>query len=512
MRLELLCDSIGIECPEESKNLEILGISTDSRRVRAGEMFVCIRGLHSDGHTYIRSAIEKGAACILTDRYDPWQEEEDCVFLSCGDTRRAAAYLYDAWYDCPSKKLKIIGVTGTNGKTSVTHMIKGILETAMLRCGIIGTVGCSMTGEKRISPQNEGTLFNMTTPDPEELYFLLNEMVKAEVEYVVMEVSSHALSLGKVAPILFEAAIFTNLTPEHLDFHKSMDAYAEAKEMLFARSKCSIINMDSPYGKRMAQAALAKCLLCTAEDRDGDYCAEEIGYRGSDGVEYRLRSLRTRLRLACPIPGSFTVMNSMQAAICALELGISPAVIKIALSSAVSVKGRMERVRLGIDADFHVFIDYAHTPDAIEQLLRTSRALLKPKGRLVILFGCGGDRDRTKRAVMGEIASRLADLVILTSDNCRGEDPLKILAEIEAGILPNSSYRVIPDREAAIRYAITQAQRGDLILLAGKGHEEYEIRGEKRLPFSEREIARAAFLSRKNVRNEEKDPGTEPNV
>ncbi|MBQ8415717.1 MAG: UDP-N-acetylmuramoyl-L-alanyl-D-glutamate--2,6-diaminopimelate ligase [Clostridia bacterium] len=512
MYLEVLCRSVGILCPEEVKTVEIQGISTDSRTVRAGDMFVCIRGLHSDGHTYIREAVQKGAACILTDRYDFGWETGNSVFLRCGDTRRAAAYLYDAWYGHPSKKLKIIGVTGTNGKTSVTHMIKGILETAMLRCGIIGTVGCSITGGTALLAKGANPLANMTTPDPEELYFLLSEMVKAGVEYVVMEVSSHALALGKVAPIEFAAAIFTNLTPEHLDFHKTMEAYAKAKELLFEQAKLSVINIDSPYGKRMAEAARGKSILCTAEDRDGDYCAEEISYRGSNGVDFRLRSLCTRLRLACPIPGSFTVMNAMQAAICALELGISPAVIKIALSSSVSVRGRMERVKLGLDAEFSVFIDYAHTPDAMEKLLRTSRELLKPKGQLVILFGCGGDRDRTKRAVMGEIASRLADRVILTSDNCRGEDPLKIIAEIEAGIAPDVSFKVIPDREAAIRYAIMNARRGDLILLAGKGHEEYEIRGNERFPFCEREIARAAFCDRRRMENDEKDAGMEPNV
>ncbi len=495
MKLKELCRGAGLICPEAAEECEITGISTSSERVRAGEMFVCIRGLRYDGHDYIDQAIKHGAACILTDRYANVSAQGSTVFLQCSDSREAVARLYHAWYGSPGEHIKLIGVTGTNGKTSVTHMIRAILEASMYRTGLIGTVGCFSAGGVRMQTAAADALANMTTPDPEILYRVLAEMRADGVEYVVMEVSSHALELKKLAPLRFEAAVFTNLTPEHLDFHKTMDAYAAAKAKLMSCSKLAVCNADSPYAPFMERHATGRVMTCTAGENEADFCAEEIAV-GESGVSYRLRSLRTRLQLSCPVAGSFTVMNSMQAAICALELGCSPAVIKTALAALPPITGRMERVRLGFGADFTVLIDYAHTPDALEKLLRTARGLCRRGGRLTLLFGCGGDRDRAKRPVMGEIASRLADEVIVTSDNSRSEDPMQIIREIVAGMSHKMPACIIPEREKAITYAVHHARAGDILLLAGKGHEEYEITREGKRAFSEKEIVKRAYAAR----------------
>jgi len=498
--LKGLCEHAEIFCPAYAENIEITGIETDSRRVEKGEMFVCIRGLHTDGHAYIEDAIERGASCIVVDRYAIIPTDSRVVYLQCGDCRRAVAYLYDAWYGEPGRRLKLIGVTGTNGKTSVSHMVYAILEASLHRCGIIGTVGCRI-GERMLETSPEDPLANMTTPDPKTLYRILCEMAEAGAEYVVMEVSSHALTLEKTAPLSFECAIFTNLTPEHLDFHKTMENYAHAKAKLFGAARLSVINADSPYASLIEKSVRGRCVSCTVKGADADFSAEEIQTDSPRGTEYRLCSIGTRLRLSCRIPGSFTVMNSMQAAVAALSLGCTPATVKNVLSTLDPIKGRMEYVRLGIEADFSVLIDYAHTPDALEKLLVTARSLKKEGGRTVVLFGCGGDRDKTKRAIMGEIATRLSDFAIVTSDNPRMEDPTQIIREILAGIGADAAYRVIPDREEAIRFAVMNAKEKDLIVLAGKGHEEYEITRTGKRAFSERNIVKDAFESRKRIKN-----------
>ena len=512
MKLKLLCDAAGIDCQAEFFELEIGDICTDSRQRMQRAMFVCVRGTHVDSHNYIEQAIEQGAVCILTDcDYFAKEWQEGIVYLQCEDPRQALAHMWHAWYGFPCNDLKIIGVTGTNGKTSVAHMLRTILRTSWHTCGIIGTVGCE--SESGVIESSDGVgLANLTTPDPRDLYRIFAQMRDEGVEYIVMEVSSHALVLGKLAPITFEAAVFTNLTPEHLDFHKTMDAYAAAKAMLFQKTKLAVGNADSPYCDKILGEAICRCVTCTAKGADADYAATEIELPSQNGVAYRLSSRLTHLRISCPIAGEFTVMNSMQAAVCALELGCSPAAVKTALATMGGVKGRMERVRLGLEADFSVLIDYAHTPDALEKLLLTARNLVQKGGRTVVLFGCGGDRDQSKRAVMGEIATRLADHVIITSDNSRGEDPMKIICQIVAGIPPQKAYTVIPDRAAAIRYAVENAKAGDLILLAGKGHEEYEIVGGERRPFCEGSLVKEAFRARMRVQNGEDTTKGEPTV
>lgn len=496
MKLRFLCDAARIECPRELAELSVDAIETDSRRVRQNSLFVCIRGLHTDGHTYVGDACRAGASCVLIEEEADCEIPEGIAVLRTRNTRRAVSCLFNAWYGFPTRQLRFIGVTGTNGKTSVTHMLRSILEASFCRCGLIGTVGCESVG-RHLDARGHNALANMTTPDPDVLYRILAEMVNDGVEYVLMEVTSHALALEKLAPIRFDAAIFTNLTPEHLDFHGTMDAYAEAKAKLFSASDRSIVNLDSPYATQMLAYANGKKVTCSYRGR-ADYMVEDVEM-GEGGVSYRLCSARSKLRIRCPIPGEFSIVNSMQAAVCALELGFGAAKIKDALASLAGVRGRMERVKLGLQADFTVMIDYAHTPDALENLLRTANAMRRTGGRTVLLFGCGGDRDREKRPIMGKIASQNADFVILTSDNSRSEDPMRILEEILSGIEPNTDYTVIPDRAEAIRYAIRSARADDLILLAGKGHEEYEITGEGRRPFFEKEIVREAFEERSRM-------------
>ena len=503
MKLERLCAAANISCPT-GRGDEVAAICTDSRTVVPDSLFICIPGIHTDGHTCVAQAVANGARWVLTQEGYGFERLPDVVYLQAPDTRRASAILYDAFYGFPSRKMKFVGVTGTNGKTTVTHLLRSILEANLSKCGLIGTVGCESAG-RVLENRMYNRLANMTTPDPSELYRMLSEMADDGVEYVLMEVTSHALALGKLEPLTFEAAIFTNLTPEHLDFHHTMDAYADAKAELFAKSKLSILNLDSPYASRMRARAAGRFVTCSVLHPDADYRAEAVQIKGKSGVQYVLRSDHSRMTVQCGVPGAFNVMNSMQAAICAAELGVGAATIKIALASVTGVRGRMERMRLGVNADFSVIIDYAHTPDALEKLLRTARDLCERNQRVVLVFGCGGDRDRGKRPLMGAVASRYADDVIVTSDNSRSEDPETIIREILEGMDPQKPCRVIPDRKSAIREAVLTAKKGDLILLAGKGHEEYEITKEGRKPFFEREIVLSAFAERQKER--QKDEG-----
>ena len=496
MKLGILCTSAGLFCPPEHAGMEISEIVTDSRLACPGSLFICIDGLHTDGHTYIEEAVRRGACCVLVQAGAPADVPAGVCRLAAENTRSASALLYNAYYGDPCARLKFIGVTGTNGKTTVTHMLRAILEASLCRCGLIGTVGCESAG-RHLENRMQNRLANMTTPDPPELYRMLAEMAEDGVEYVLMEVTSHALALGKLEPISFEAGIFTNLTPEHLDFHGTMDAYADAKAKLFRKSKLSVVNLDADYAGRMLAAASGRATTCAETDAGADYKAEAVRVIGQTGVDYELHSGRSRLHIHCPVPGRFTVMNSMQAAVCALELGFGASAVKIALGALAGIRGRMERLRLGVEADFSVIIDYAHTPDALEKLLRTAKDSCTEGQRVVVLFGCGGDRDRSKRPMMGAVAARYADAVIVTSDNSRSEDPQAIIEEILTG-MNREDVTVIPDRREAIRYAILHARPGDLILLAGKGHEEYEINRSGRARFSEREIAMQAFEEKRS--------------
>ncbi len=498
MKLKILCKAADVECPKERGTVEISSIVTDSRKAVKGCLLICIRGIHTDGHEYIEQALQNGCVAVLVEEGSAVTLPRDVTVLRAKSTRRAAAMLYNAWYGDPVSHLHLIGVTGTNGKTSITYLLRAILESAGYRCGLIGTVTCESVG-RRINSCSDDPLANMTTPDPEVLYGLLAKMVHDGVEYVVMEVSSHALALEKVAPIVFDVGIFTNLTAEHLDFHRTMEAYALAKAELFAKSRISIINHDSPYASKIESSALGNVIRCSQKILT-DACASDVRF-SENGVKYDLHFRGETATIYSPIAGLFTVMNTMQAALAAKCLGVDLEIIKKTLSTVRGIKGRMEFVEIDTK-EFRVLIDYAHTPDALKRLLQSAQRIKKPLGRVVLVFGCGGDRDRSKRGEMGRIASLYADLVIVTSDNSRGEEPCDIIREICQGICPQSEYRVIPDRREAIRCAIVQAKQDDLILLAGKGHEEYEIIRDKKLPFSEKEIVRTAFAERTQQRSD----------
>ena len=496
MQLEVLLKEIkGFRCGNgfNAYDLEITGICRDSSKVEEGSLFVAIEGLRNDGHNFIPEAISRGARVLAVSeraieegRFDP--QKISIPILVFDDTRWAAAWLYSAWYGHPEKKIKMVGVTGTNGKTSVSRLIYEILNAGDMPCGLIGTTGSrSHKCEIQTRPQDPNA--NMTTPDPEELYRILSDFVSCGCEYAVMEVTSHALTLSKVAPIEFSLSVFTNLSEDHLDFHGDMDSYFLAKAKLFEQSLRAVINYDDRYGRLLADKIKIPFSACSAEGREVDRAAEDIHFFGERGIEYKLTSRDLRLRVRSPLAGGFNVMNTMQAAVASYMLGADSSAIKDTLRHFSGIGGRLERIKLG-SMDFSVFIDYAHTPDALENLLRAARSFAKSDDRIVLLFGCGGDREKQKRPLMGRIAVSMADHVVITSDNSRSEEPSEIIGDVLSGIGDcfGGTYTVIEDRREAIEYVIKNARRGDIILLAGKGHEEYEIDKEGKRPFSERAI------------------------
>lgn len=489
MRLSQLLREAGLP-PASGNDPEICDIVSDSRRAHPGALFVCIRGLHADGHRYLAQAEASGveAAVVVHD----WQGSTSIPLARSVDTRAALARLWDAFLGHPAEGMRLIAVTGTNGKTSVTHMLRAMLSAGLCRTGMIGTVSC-FSGDRRIEALSDEPLANMTTPDPAQLYRLLAEMRADGVDTVLLEATSHALALGKLAPLRFAAGIFTNLTPEHMDFHGTMDHYLASKRKLFPSCTIGVVNADDPHAEAILAACPGRTVTCSRRDT-ADYSARDICLLGRDGVEYLIDHRRARFRVRSRIPGDFTVENSLLAAACALELGLSPLAVQDALLALRGIDGRMERVDLGRELPFAVFIDYAHTPDALEKLLRTARAFRRDGERIVLLFGCGGDRDPSKRKPMGRIASEMADFVIVTADNSRSEQPAAIMDEILRGMDREKPHVAIEDRAEAIAWAVRNARAGDIILLAGKGHERYEINSAGRHPFDERKIAAAAAL------------------
>ena len=487
MTLLELCELIGAECPKHLENKEIKGVTSSSKRVKDSYVFVCISGLSSDGHSYIDEALAKGASAVVIEKSE--YARRDTVL--CQDSRRALSLMLDAFCGYPSKKMKFIGVTGTNGKTSVSVMIKSILDGAQIPASLIGTVRCSSPSGD-IEKHPDDPLANMTTPDPEELYPMLASMEREGVRYVVMEATSHALALQKLAPIEFEVGIFTNLTQDHLDFHSSMEEYFTAKRKLLEKSKLAVVNIDDAYGKRLLEMQICPTVTCTTMGENADFSASPDRSITEEGIRYTLTGLGSSFEVRCGVTGIFSIVNSLQAAACAFLLGIENKIIRESLENLGSISGRLERVRFSENVDFSLFIDYAHTPDALENLIKSARSFKGDKGRVVLLFGCGGNRDRGKRAKMGRIATTLADLVIITSDNSRGEDPRLIIKDILEGVDKVARPVVISDRRRAIEYAVANARSGDVILLAGKGHEKYEINAHGRSDFDESRIARDA--------------------
>ncbi|OQB15688.1 MAG: UDP-N-acetylmuramoyl-L-alanyl-D-glutamate--2,6-diaminopimelate ligase [Firmicutes bacterium ADurb.Bin193] len=448
-------------------DIEVSGISYDSRNTKPGDVFVAIKGFVSDGHDYALAAQENGAVCVVC------EHAIDGVSIPCivvNNTREALAYMSHRFYGNPSSAFKLIGVTGTNGKTTVTYLIKDILEQAGKKVGLIGT-NQNMIGYTPLETHH-------TTPESLELAALFRQMADEGCEYVVMEVSSHSLELHRVDVCEFVACVFTNLTQDHLDFHKTMENYKNAKKKLFNHCKYGIINTDDPSGEDMVKDA--PCKVYSYGIYSGEIRASEI----TESVKGAMFSCLD-MNISLGIPGHFTVYNALAAIGVAISLGISHADIEKALSNAKGVKGRLELVPTG--RDFSIIIDYAHTPDGLLNVLESARRFTT--GRLVVLFGCGGDRDRTKRPLMGKIAGELADYCIITSDNPRSEEPAAIIRDILSGMNnATAEYIVVENRREAIEVAIRHAMPGDVIILAGKGHETYQILADKTIHFDEREI------------------------
>ncbi|MGI5985992.1 MAG: UDP-N-acetylmuramoyl-L-alanyl-D-glutamate--2,6-diaminopimelate ligase [Clostridiales bacterium] len=469
---ELLTDVEAVEINADTET-EIADISYDSRKTRKNDFFVAIRGFESDGHKYIGAAVNAGAAVVLCEE----KPEEDIPYVLVRNSREALALVSRNYFGNPASEMTLVGVTGTNGKTTTTMLIKHVLEDCTgEKAGLIGT-NQNMIGE-RVLPTER------TTPESYELQKLFREMADEGCKYAVMEVSSHSLVLDRVSGLRFEVAVFTNLTQDHLDFHKSMEEYAAAKALLFERCNKAAINIDDEWGGYMREHAKCPVFTYSETKLEADLIAKDIRL-SSTNVKFCALAMNSLERVSLEIPGKFSVYNAMSVIAAALLLNVPLNRICESLKSAKGVKGRVEVVPT--PEDYTILIDYAHTPDALENVIKSMKEVAP--GRVVVLFGCGGDRDKTKRPIMGEIAAALADFVIITSDNPRTEVPGDIIADILAGVkAPKSRYKIIEDRSEAIAYAIDNHMEGDVIILAGKGHETYQIIGKTKQHMDEREI------------------------
>ena len=471
----------GIEVLSATADLdsEVSGVSHDSRTVRPGDLFVAMRGFAADGHAFIGKAAESGAAAVVCET----PPEGDLPYVQVADARRALAVLGANFYGHPAEHMTMIGVTGTNGKTTTTYLLKAVLEQVLgARVGLIGT-NQNMIGDTVIPTER-------TTPESWDLQALLAQMREAGCTHVVMEVSSHALVLDRVYGIPYAVGIFTNLTQDHLDFHKTMEAYCDAKAILFQNCGVGVVNADDPWTPRLL--ANASCRTLTyAERAPADLRAEEISL-AADHVAFTAVTKTERTPIRVNIPGGFMVYNTLDVLGAALALGISLEQSAAVLAQVPPVKGRVEVVPTP-GKDYTVLIDYAHSPDGLENVLRSVKGFAK--GRTIALFGCGGDRDRTKRPKMGKIAADLADFVIVTTDNPRTEKPADIIADILPGLEGTQTpYVVVEDRVEAIHYGMDHAEPGDVLVLCGKGHETYQEINHVKHHMDEREIV-AEYLA-----------------
>ena len=473
MKLKELLQGINILACTADLETEISDIAYDSRKVQPGGAFMAISGFTSDGNRFIPMAMDKGAAVVVTAK----KPKMDVPYVLVDNDRLALAMLGTNFYGKPAEAMTMIGITGTNGKTSVTLLLKQVLEETLgAKVGLIGTMG-ALVGDEHIHSDR-------TTPESLELQGLFAKMRDAGCTHVVMEVSSHALTLDRVGGIHFDVAAFTNLTEDHLDFHKTMDAYCDAKAMLFERSSKAVINLDDSYAHRMLEKA--KCPVVTTSVRGmGNLNAKNLELH-AEGIRFDAAPVIGKsVEVALPIPGKFTVYNALTVLGIARSLGISLEDSAAALAKAKGVKGRIEVVPTP-GKPWSVLIDYAHTPDGLENVLSSVKDFCK--GRVISVFGCGGDRDPIKRPIMGEIGVKLADFAIITSDNPRTEDPLAIIDDILKGVDPSMGpYVVVPERRTAIRYAMDIAKKDDIIVLAGKGHETYQEINNVKYHLDERE-------------------------
>ncbi len=472
-----ILDGIAVLSATADMELEVSGIAYDSRTVQPGELFVAVTGYASDGHRFIPMAAEKGAAAVLCER----RPETDIPYVQVENTRLALALASANFFGRPAGRMKFIGVTGTNGKTTTTYLLKTVLEKTLgAKVGLVGTIQ-NMIGDQVLETER-------TTPESYELQKLFSQMARAGCTHVVMEVSSHALALDRVAGVHFDVGLFTNLTQDHLDFHRTMEEYRRAKARLFRMCDRGVYNADDGAAEQIM--AEATCSALTFGQHTAADLTAESAVLHADSVAFTARYREEAVRVRLGIPGGFTVYNALGVLGVALALGIPLEAAARALETAQGVKGRVEVVPTP-GTDYTVLIDYAHSPDGLENVLSSVRGYCK--GRLIAVFGCGGDRDNTKRPIMGRIGASLADIAVITSDNPRTEDPNQIIDQILSGIPDRRNCVVEENRRKAIRKAMAMAKKDDIIVLCGKGHETYQILGTEKTHLDEREEVAAAL-------------------
>ena len=487
MQLKTLLENITLNNTKPIPDCEIYGIAYDSRQVQEGYLFICIKGLNTDGHLYAQEAVQRGARAVLGEEVLSLPPE--IIMVQTENTRAVLPVLASNYYGNPSRQLKLIGVTGTNGKTTVTHIIKAILEEAGYKVGIIGTLYASVGLYLRD--------MGHTTPESIEIEQFLSECVKQNAHFVIMEVSSHALAMQRVEELSFHSAVYTNLTQDHLDFHHDMTAYKEAKLSLFKKlagqpNAYGIVNADDEYGGDFLKGSPVTAYT---------YGMTKKAAVKADKVQYSMRGTiftvnlgQENITIEMKLIGRFNVYNALAAIAVAWQEGIDAHTIKKALGKMKGVAGRFEQVDCG--QDYTVIVDYAHTPDGLENILTAAREIAKNK--IITVFGCGGGRDRGKRPLMGGIAAKHSDFTIITTDNPRHEEPESIIAEIMPGMgnIADSSFMVIIDRYEAIRQAVKLAEKNDMVIIAGKGHETYQLVKEQVLDFDDRKVAAALIKER----------------
>ncbi|MDD4237410.1 MAG: UDP-N-acetylmuramoyl-L-alanyl-D-glutamate--2,6-diaminopimelate ligase [Desulfotomaculaceae bacterium] len=489
MLFQELLKSVEVHAKDGPQGTVLTGITHDSRKVRPGFLFIAVQGFKHDGNEYIHQAVEKGAVAVVAEKVA--SIPSTVAWALVADSRQALALMSASFYGNPTTNMRMLGVTGTNGKTTTTNLIAAVLDEAGHKTGLIGTIH-NRIGARKL-------LVSHTTPESADLQELLHEMVTERVSDCVMEVSSHALALHRVDGCEFDMAVFTNLTQDHLDFHHDMQSYLEAKQVLFRklaepgakRGKCAVVNTDDAYAGSIIEAASGVEVHTYGIKNFADVRAEDVSV-GARGVSFTVIGKWGRWPLDLRITGLFNVYNTLAAFTACAAMGIPVEVIKKALEGMQGVPGRFELVDAG--QDFAVIVDYAHTPDGLDNVLKTAREITE--GKLITVFGCGGDRDRTKRPLMSGIAAGYSDYILVTSDNPRTEAPLDIIRDIEKGLEPvaqKGSYTVEPDRRRAIRLAVAMARKGDVVVIAGKGHENYQIIGTQKYPFDDRSEALVAL-------------------
>lgn len=488
--LKDIISTLDVQQVQGNQNVSIQDITADSRAVKPNSLFIALDGATVDGHNYIDKAVDAGAVAVIVSK--PVTVPADVCVITVDDTRQAMMVCVPYFFDYPANRMRMVGVTGTNGKTTTTHMIRHILKAQGFKVGVIGTVHI-MIGDTSYPIHN-------TTPDVVDLQHILHQMVQENVEYCVMEVSSHALALGRVSGVEFDTAVFTNLTQDHLDFHKTFENYLAAKCKLFEQvsapnqvkdNKGAVINIDDSYGYRVMEKTMAPTITYSTLGK-GTLNASDV-HMSTKNSQYTVNYKGESYPVSMNTTGLFNVYNTLAAIGACLQEGISMEAIDTALKTFSSVPGRFELIEEG--QDFAVVVDYAHTPDGLQNILETAKVI--KENRIIIVFGCGGDRDATKRPIMGRIAAEYGDKIYVTSDNPRTEDPVQIVKDVEVGVKEalreGTSYEVIVDRREAINHAIHDAKAGDIVIIAGKGHENYQILKNETIHFDDREEARKAL-------------------